>query len=214
MKKRNRYTKEMLEPIIAQSKTWVEVCNKVGIQPYTGAQTNLRNRCKEFGLDTSHFLGQAHRRGKKFPSKIPIEKYLVRNSRIASGRLRVKLIEEGIKEPECEKCGLREWSNEPIPLELDHINSDHWDNRLDNLQILCPNCHAQETQKRVNEKKDTKKSKITTKTDRPTKIDWPATQALLDMVEELGYSETGRRLNVSDNAVRKRIKSRGSGESW
>lgn len=59
--------------------------------------------------------------------------------------LKLKLIEDGIKEHRCERCGCSEWQGQPIPLELHHKNGNHYDNSLDNLEILCPNCHALES---------------------------------------------------------------------
>ena len=53
-----------------------------------------------------------------------------------------RLFEEGIKENKCEMCGLKEWQGVKIGLELDHINGNTYDHRLENLRILCPNCHA------------------------------------------------------------------------
>jgi 5-methylcytosine-specific restriction endonuclease McrA len=69
--------------------------------------------------------------------------YINSNKFIPASRLRRKLIEDGVKENKCERCGNSEWMGEPIPLELHHINGNHYDNRLENLQILCSNCHMQ-----------------------------------------------------------------------
>ncbi len=117
------------------------------MKPFSGSQTHLKSRCIAFGLSDSHFVGQAHNKGKIF-DKMPIEQYLVQKSTMSSDKLRRRLIAEGFKQPKCEMCDLSEWNGKEIPLELDHKNSDHWDNRLDNLQIVCPNCHALETRDR------------------------------------------------------------------
>lgn len=58
-------------------------------------------------------------------------------------KLKKRLFNEGVKEYKCEKCGISEWNGEHITLEIHHINGNHKDNRLENLQILCPNCHSQ-----------------------------------------------------------------------
>lgn len=62
---------------------------------------------------------------------------------ISSHKLKLLLIRDGLKEARCELCAGDRWMGQPIPLELDHINGDHHDNRLENLRIVCPNCHAQ-----------------------------------------------------------------------
>ena len=142
-----KYSKEMLEPIIASSCTWAEVCRRVGIIPMTGAQTHLKKVATKFGLSDSHFVGKRSNKGKKFPPKRPITEYLRYGIVVNRQSLRKRLIAEGFKQAKCERCDLTEWLNEPIDLELDHINSDPEDNRLENLQILCPNCHAFKTRK-------------------------------------------------------------------
>ena len=68
--------------------------------------------------------------------------YLEKSVDIQSNKVRKKLLDEGYKEYRCECCGLNEWLNEPIPLELHHKDGNHFNNSLDNFQLLCPNCHA------------------------------------------------------------------------
>lgn len=73
---------------------------------------------------------------------VPAEKYLHKNSNISSSSLRKKILREGLKPYQCEDCLLTEWMDHPIPLELEHIDGDHYNNEWDNLKLLCPNCHA------------------------------------------------------------------------
>lgn len=75
--------------------------------------------------------------------KRPLSEILIKDSDFkTSNHLRKRLIDEGLKEERYEKCKNTEWLKQPIPLELDHINGDNRDNRIENLRILCPNCHA------------------------------------------------------------------------
>lgn len=67
---------------------------------------------------------------------------LSKSSTITSHRLRLRILEEGIKEHKCENCQLTEWMGVPIPLQLHHIDGNHYNNSLENLQLLCPNCHS------------------------------------------------------------------------
>lgn len=85
-------------------------------------------------------------KGSSKPSKkkILLEEILEgKHPQYQSNKIRIRLIEEGIKEAKCECCNNTEWLGKPISLEVDHINGNSADHRLDNLKILCPNCHAQ-----------------------------------------------------------------------
>ena len=80
--------------------------------------------------------------------------------------MRKRLISEGIKEHKCECCGLSEWLGEPIPLELDHIDGDHYNNTYKNLKILCPNCHAKTPTYRGKNKRRITSETVRTKKER------------------------------------------------
>ena len=137
-------TKEEYALAIKKSHSIAETCRNLGIIPSGGNYRVVNNAIKEYNLDTSHFTGQGWNVGLKFnPSPAqPIEEILVENSTYQTFKLKKRLLKEGIKEQKCECCGLTEWLGDSIPLELHHINGDNKDHRIENLQMLCPNCHA------------------------------------------------------------------------
>ena len=78
---------------------------------------------------------------KKFSHYKTAEEY-ANSACVKSSKLKDKLIREGLKEDKCEMCGVSTWFGKKIVLELHHKNGNHYDNDLDNLQVLCPNCHS------------------------------------------------------------------------
>ena len=138
-----QFSKEYIEEIVQNSKSFREVAQKLGYAKDSGGtQTSLKKMCEELNLDTSHFLGQGWNVNNS-PSDIkPIEKYLNNEIPITSYKLKKRLLKEGLKKQKCEICNLSEWNDSIIPLELHHINGNNKDNSLSNLQMLCPNCHA------------------------------------------------------------------------
>lgn len=136
MKKWEKYSLEEIKQFVADARSYRDLCIKLGYSPDGGAGCKaVKNMVEELHLDTSHFKGQGwnkdnfdynrFRKGHviKIASALPALVYL-----------------RGHK---CECCGNEEWNNQPIPLEIHHKDGDHLNNELDNLQLLCPNCHAQ-----------------------------------------------------------------------
>lgn len=133
-------TDEQFANIVNNSLTISEICSKLGLRIQGSNYKTIHKRIKNQNLSTNHFNPYKNRKtGKK-----PITDFLVENSNIGSNDLKKRLINCGILKNECSECcnqGL--WNDKPLTLQLDHINGNHHDNRLDNLRILCPNCHTQ-----------------------------------------------------------------------
>lgn len=142
---RTKYSEQDLIEAVKTSFSVADVCRKVGIKPVGGNYKTIKDKIAKFNIDNSHFTGQGWNVGLKFnpkPAK-DIEEYLVENSTYQSYKLAKRLLKEDYKKHICEICKLTEWLGKPISLELHHVNGINTDNRIDNLQMLCPNCHAQ-----------------------------------------------------------------------
>lgn len=117
----------------------------------------MRQRAIEAGIPFSTFKRMHVAAGTYFPDQgrkgkprqfyYPLELYLSGEKFITTHNLKIRLFVEGIKKQECETCHISEWLGEEVPLELDHIDRNSKNNSLENLQILCPLCHAIKTRK-------------------------------------------------------------------
>jgi len=100
---------------------------------------SLWRRAKRLGLKWSD--KKIHRGG---PDKIPLKDILEGNyPSYQTLKLKKRLIKEGIKSNRCEECNIEDWNGKPLNMQLDHIDGDLHNHRLENLRMVCPNCHSQ-----------------------------------------------------------------------
>jgi len=231
-----KYTKELLEPLVDDCKSIAQLLIKLNLSLAGGNYSYISKKLKHFNINTDHFLGQGW--GKNVPSNRKITKdefiknILITNGAKKSHRLKLRLYEFGLKEKKCEKCGQGEiWNGEELSLHLDHINGRHNDNILENLQILCPNCHSQTSTyagknigggiRKIRKKRLFPKQKICecgvliqnkSKTChkcsevKQRKVKRPEYEELIHNVNLIGYTSTGRKYGVSDTTIRNWIK--------
>lgn len=114
------------------------------VQCYYDAGHSVRQCVQAFGFSPASWH-EAIKRGLVVarPGRRPLEEIFAANTRRCRGHLKRRLLCAGIKENRCERCGLADWMGKPLSVALHHVNGDRLDNRLENLQLLCPNCHSQ-----------------------------------------------------------------------
>ncbi|MFA5747180.1 MAG: HNH endonuclease [Candidatus Paceibacterota bacterium] len=156
MKKRS-WTAEQLKEAVKSSFSFRQVLGKLGLKQAGGNYDQIKKYTEEYKLDVSHFKGKGWSLGLCGIGKprLSLEKILVEGSYFQSFKLKKRLFSAGLKSQKCEICGWAERTADGyLPLELDHINGNHRDNRIENLRVLCPNCHSlQPTHRGRNKKK-------------------------------------------------------------
>ena len=156
MPKQRSWCDEQLLDAVKKSKSYRSVISKLGLIPAGGNYAQVQSRIRDLGLSIDHFTGKGWSKGITYhnSSRPKINDLLVFGGKTQSFKLKKRLFESGLKSPKCEMCGWAEASEDGrIPLELDHINGDHNDNRIENLRILCPNCHSLQPTHRGRNKK-------------------------------------------------------------
>lgn len=230
----DNFTKEQLEQIVQESKSYREVITKLGYStPNGNNHKTLKSRLQKYNISTDHFSFESTHLVERTEENV-----FCKNSTATQATLRRWFIKGNYVPYQCDCCGITEWQEKPLVLQLDHINGDNHDNRLENLHWLCPNCHSQTDTfcgKQLQKKHMTKQG-ITIKTEvkkycvdcgkeisaaaercpecaaKASRIvERPSAEELKQLL--LNYNgnfvQTGKIFNVTDNTIRKWCKGYG-----
>lgn len=133
MKRWEKFSKEELEQFVKDSYSYAQVCEKVGYVGGSGTKL-IKEMIDFYQFDTSHFKGQGWNK-----NNFDYDRFRYGNNIKAAAAIDAIVYLRGHR---CEQCQLEMWLDNPIPLEVHHKDGDKLNNELDNLQLLCPNCHA------------------------------------------------------------------------
>lgn len=210
--------KNKLEQAIINSKTIKEAIEKLGLRSAGGNYSTFRKYVTLWNLDISHFdaktIIRLNLEEYRKNNEINMKDILSENCDYNRRSLKRRLYCSKLKQPICELCGQDElWNGRKMSLILDHINGIHNDNRLENLQIICPNCNAtldtfagKNTKKRIEKaKKKLSKTVYIPK----TRIVWPSKEELEIRIWNEPTTKIAKELGISDSAVTKHCKKLG-----
>jgi hypothetical protein len=226
-----RYTEAAAREAIAASTNWSQALRQLGLRAAGGNHAVLKRWARAWNIATDHFDPYAHVRRHLHRERKPLEDVLVEHSTYNRGSLKKRLFASGLKARACELCGQGEvWRGRRMSLILDHINGVHDDNRLENLQIVCPNCaatlatHCARNQppricptcgiacRRRSARQQYcclrcwHDSEARKRSEPRYKVARPSHEQLLADLRELSWVAVGAKYGVSDNAVRKWVR--------
>lgn len=143
---KSKYTKGSLQSAVEKSKSFRGVVRYFGLKPHGGMADYLKKKIQGFGISTEHFRQDAWNKGIVSGERKTYREILIKDidrKSTVHGFMLLRALKEIGRPPGCELCGLEEWNNKPLNLEVDHIDGDKRNNEQTNLRVLCPNCHSQ-----------------------------------------------------------------------
>lgn len=230
---RTSWKKEDFIEAVKNNTTIAGALRTLGLAPLGSNYRTVHKYCQQWNLDTSHWLGKRYSKGTKRAQSpiVPDCKLFVRDNPHCIKNVKRRVLRDNLIPYKCAMCALEnEWQGNFLSLHLDHINGDNCDQRLENLRFLCPNCHSQtETYcgKKTRIKTDNyetcidcskschrlaercKSCAVKFRYKQNPKFNWPPDEELLAMLKTSNFSALGKKLGISDNAIRKRLRSRG-----
>lgn len=226
MRRYVRYSDEQIKEAIANSKSWREVANWLSPDRlgHRSSESHLKQRAVKIGVDFSHFIGNKKwHLGRVFGPKRPIEDYF-NGLAIKSNALKHLLFKKNLKDKKCELCQNTHWQGEEIPLHMHHIDENPKNNQLENLKILCPNCHSftHESVRKIRRDKSPKvirrfRNKSCKICKAPAfdvycsqkcfkfsrrKVVRPTKAELEKLIKLISFTKISRKFNVTDNTIR------------
>lgn len=221
---RRRWRDKEFVAAVKRNITISGVLRDLGISDHGGNYREFHRHVARLGVPTDHMKGRGHGQSR---AAIPLEDILVRNSSYGGGSsaLRRRLLRAGLLEETCAECGGgTHWHGKTLQLQLDHINGDPRDNRLENLRLLCPNCHSQTLTFSGKNRKTERPQCLecshevwgrslrcvgcenARRVGRKTKIEWPPLEELEEALASSNFEQVARDLAVSSNAIRNHIR--------
>ena len=126
-----RYTGEAFAEAVRVSASIAQVLRRLGLRPAGGNYANAKRTLQRLGLDTSHFTGTGWSAGQRLKDWSAYTRATALKPHLLADR--------GAR---CHTCRRTTWMGSTIPLEVHHIDGDRTHNDIENLRLLCPNCHA------------------------------------------------------------------------
>lgn len=221
-----KYTKEEFEEALAESESIADVIRYLNLNVNRQHYEEVKYSATQWGLELPVWDQTKSTQWANLKNTISDDDWFQPGTRRTGKDSKKRLYRSGVKE-ECAECGLGpEWNGKPITLQLDHIDGDRFNNAKENLQILCPNCHAQtETfgNKGATKKynycqdcngliaKDSERCWACEAKNRTgkLKIDYPPLDVIVCMIQESNMSKASEKIGCTDTALRKHLKRNG-----